>query len=193
MTTNPTSTNAIEAWNTAGRELGIEVVAPFHFSVDGRKHECVAWVAHLGHENGIVLVGTSPPDFAIDRTLVADARHAGYQWSALDLRSYAVFNRARFIDALIDWGYVGPEGRRPPWLDEAAAVESQLQQTAEAEMQRYAEREGLEVQQTNFWKEVTVRPTGERTAYLRLTLREGSQRDFEYRWDASGVGKLCRV
>jgi|SRR5580658_8925955 hypothetical protein len=114
--TNEDVHNAINAWKMAARELGIEVVAPFAFSVDGRIHECLAWVAHFGRQKGIVVVGACPPDFVTDRTLMMDADYEGYQWSALDMRTYSVFNREDFIEALTDWGFTGPENRRPGWL-----------------------------------------------------------------------------
>jgi hypothetical protein len=117
MTTmNSDDDSAIKAWLQAGRELGIDVVAPFTFVMDGRPHKCLAWVGKFGRERGLLLAGTSPPDFAIDLDLRNDAARAGYHWSAINVRVYAAFDRERFIEALIDWGFKGTVGERPSWL-----------------------------------------------------------------------------
>ena len=108
--------NVINAWQRAGQELGIEVVAPFSFVTEGRKYECLAWVGKFGRERGLVLVATSPPGFAIDQDLRRDATSEGYQWSAINVRVYATFDRDKFIEALTDWGFTGPVGERPSWL-----------------------------------------------------------------------------
>ena len=189
-----TTTGMVEAWRVAGRELGIEVVAPFRFEVEGRSHECVAWLAHFGREKGLVLVELSPPDFATEQALRADAKRAGYQWSALDLQAYASFDRNTFVEALVDWGFTGPLDRRPSWLDDdVVAIEARFRQGAEYATQQLAVKEGLRVQHTLLGQDVTLLPTGERVISVRVTLQDGAQRCFEYRCDARGVGKIWSV
>jgi hypothetical protein len=184
---------ATEAWTAAGRALGIEVVAPFRFACDGREHECIAWLADFGGGRGIVLVGTSPPDFAIDRVLKQDASHEGFQWSALDLRSYAEFQREKFMEALLDWGFVGPKERRPPWLDGDVAQEFRLRQAAEVASQQYATTRGWTVQQTVLGASAARLPGGEWAISVRILLRGGQEHCFEYREHAGGTGELRPV
>ncbi len=97
-------------------KLRIDVVAPFSFEVDGRRREYLAWVANVGRKRGIVLCGTWPPEFVIDRDLAADAAREGYQSSFINVRAYSAFNRDKFIEALTDWGFFGPAEERPEWL-----------------------------------------------------------------------------
>ncbi len=117
MTSATAEAGVVEAWTTAAKELGIDVVTPFRFSVEGRAHECLAWLAHFGGAHGIVLVGISPPDFATDPMLHADATREGYRWSAINTQVYGAFDRERFVEALLDWGFYGPAERRPSWLN----------------------------------------------------------------------------
>lgn len=117
MTTmNSDEDSAIEAWLRAGQELGVEVVAPFTFVTEGRTHKCIAWVGKFGRERGLILAATNPPGFVIDLDLRNDAGREGYQWSAINVRVYAAFEREKFIEALADWGFKGPADERPPWL-----------------------------------------------------------------------------
>jgi hypothetical protein len=118
---NSDEESVIKAWQSAGRELGLDVVAPFTFVADGRKHQCLAWVGRFGRERGLVLAATAPPDFAIDLELQRDAVQEGYQWSAINVRVYAAFERNKFIEALADWGFTGPSDERPPWLPVTAS------------------------------------------------------------------------
>lgn len=122
MTTmNADEKDAIKAWQRAAHELGIEVIAPFSFVRDGRKHDCVAWVRKFGRERGLVLAATSSPGFEIDEDLRKDATLEGYQWSAINVRAYATYHRDKFIEALTDWGFRGPADERPPWLPPSGA------------------------------------------------------------------------
>jgi hypothetical protein len=110
------SDQGIEAWRRAAEELGIEVIAPFTFTVDSRTHECTAWVGQFGNARGTLVVVVEPPSFALDRQLIADAEREGYKWSALSTALYNRFDRALFIETLSDWQYVGPAALRPDWL-----------------------------------------------------------------------------
>ena len=184
---------SVEAWKTAASELGIEVVAPFNFSVDGRKHECIAWVASFGSERGIVLVASTAPDHAVDEAVAGDAELAGYYWSVLDAKGYGTFKRESFIEALVDWGFKGPTEKRPAWLDDSTAVEALLMQTVASVAQRHAKEQGWRVEHTLVGPNVAVLPSGERIVPVNLTLHDGSKKCFEYRCDVHGEGKLLRV
>ena len=110
--------DVVDAWRTAGRELGLEVVAPFVFMVGGRTHQCLAWVPNFSHQRGIVVAGTAPPDFWTDAQLAKDAASEGYGFSAVNVVCYKRYDRERFIETLTEWGFTGPSEKRPKWLTE---------------------------------------------------------------------------
>ena len=107
--------SVVSAWKVAGTALDIEVVAPFTFTVSGRTHECSAFLPHFGREGGIVVAVTSPPDFVIDTILAKDAKARGFDCSFVNVELYRDFDRTRFVSALVEWGFTGPEDKRPSW------------------------------------------------------------------------------
>ena len=108
--------NVSAAWLEAGRTLGVQVKAPFEFRVGDRTHICLALLPHFSGPGGLVVMGTRPPDFRTDKAFAADAEACGYAWSFLNMDEYQKFDDNLFIDALREWGYTGPEERRPDWL-----------------------------------------------------------------------------
>lgn len=103
-----------EAFLTAGRELGIEVVAPFVLIVDGRRHEFPAFVPHFGCSKGIA-VAPMPSD----PTLSQAAQRADLGTSFVNPELYSSYGREHFIDMLTEWGFYGPAKKRPSWLDQS--------------------------------------------------------------------------
>jgi hypothetical protein len=110
----PEEERVIEAWRTAARELSIEVVAPFTIQVDGRRHECLAWIQYFGRARGMVIVGAD--QYSNHPNVAKDAMHEGFYFSALGLQAYGRFDRDWFVETLSDWGFFGPEEHRPEWL-----------------------------------------------------------------------------
>lgn len=119
---NNNSTNIVsdqdvsKAWCEAGAHLGVRVVAPFEFVVDGRTHRCIAFLPHFSHTAGIVVAGHSAPDFLIDGLLARDAATLGYGVSFVNRRLYRRFDAELFMDTLREWAYMGPEDERPAWM-----------------------------------------------------------------------------
>ena len=107
----------VAAWQAAGRELGIEVVAPYEFHGARQIHQCVAYLPHFGRPKGIVLQGYGPPDYEPHGTLSDDAKSAGLYCSIINVEVYKDFDREKFIEALADWGFYGDPEQRPAWLE----------------------------------------------------------------------------
>lgn len=103
-------------WREARDKLGIAVVAPFTFRVDGRAYECVAWLPDFGGPRGMVLFELSAPEFRVPAEAVADAEACGYRWSGVNGALYRQYNEAVFVEALRDWGFTGAASARPTWL-----------------------------------------------------------------------------
>jgi hypothetical protein len=103
-----------KAWMAAARDLGVDVIAPFSLTVDGRDHEYLALVPHFGGGKGIVVAALPS-----DRVLYADAKSADYRCSFVNVELYGAYERAFFIETLTEWGFTGPAEKRPAWLNEA--------------------------------------------------------------------------
>jgi hypothetical protein len=108
----------IRAWQTAARELSIEVHAPFVLRVEGRAHQCIAWVPHFSGRRGILVLATETSRRRTGKLFVEDARTQGYPFSSLEVHSYKEYDRDRYIDMLNEWGYYGPPEKCPAWCVE---------------------------------------------------------------------------
>ena len=99
-----------KAWLQAGCELGLEVVAPFRLQTSlGETVEYIALVRNFGADKGMLLLADSGATGAMRL-----AQSEGFSFSCL-YETYADFDRQRFIDALNDWGWTGPENQTPDW------------------------------------------------------------------------------
>ena len=107
---------SVKAWREASVALGIEVVAPYILRVGPRRVKCIAYVAHFGGPNGIVIGPSWPPDFQTDEDLVQCAKSRDLCYSFLNLEVYRNYDAETFREALRDWGYCGPSHKRPNWL-----------------------------------------------------------------------------
>jgi hypothetical protein len=104
------------AWNEAARVLGISVVAPFVMPGIEQGATCIAFLAHFGGPNGMVIEGFAPPDYAQNPSVVRFAEEWGLYRTAINLGLYRTFDEERFREALRDWGFFGPLEHRPVWL-----------------------------------------------------------------------------
>lgn len=100
------------AFLAAGRDLGLDVVAPFELIVYGRVHRFLAFLPHFGGPRGM-MVAAGPPDGA----LYEATQRAGHYVSFINADMYSTYEQRHFIDTLSDWGYYGPEENRPSWLN----------------------------------------------------------------------------
>lgn len=101
----------IEAFRAAGRDLGIEVVAPFDLVVEGQRHQFLAFMPQFGGAKGMVVA-----EMDADRGLYGVAQNAGYYISFVNAETYDKYDRQHFIETLRDWGFYGPDEQRPRWV-----------------------------------------------------------------------------
>src|ERR1017187_7500873 len=89
-----------DAWITAGRNLGIDVISPYILHRNGQPDvEFVALVPQFGSKKGMLLLAT------IDWSLMELATENGFGYSCLNVESYGNYVRGHFIDTLNDWGW----------------------------------------------------------------------------------------
>jgi hypothetical protein len=108
----------IAAWIVAERELSIRVVAPFEFRAGAASYNCIAYLPDFGGPRGMLIEAFVPRKSPRNKALDRDAQAAGYYRSSISADVYQDFDRAKFQEALVDWGYYGPAVSRPQWLDE---------------------------------------------------------------------------
>ena len=101
----------VQAWLAASCDLGITVVAPFVLDLEGTAREYIALVPDFSQPKGI-LVAALP----FDGPTFDDAQRAGYGCSFFNPESYCAYERQRFLDVLIEWGFTGSSDTRPGWL-----------------------------------------------------------------------------
>jgi hypothetical protein len=184
---NANRTMVIDAWLLAGRELGIQVVAPFTFEAEGQLYPCLAWLPDFGGGDGTLVA-----EIGADRDLLRAGTLVGRRCSFVNPGAYRTFERDHFIETLLDWGFSGPPQRRPTWLDEPLAVEHEIREAAERATQEHARDQGWQVEQTIPGRDVTVSPSGQRALSMTVILQDGSERCLEYRRDVSGVGQIAQ-
>jgi len=103
------------AWQIAGSALGISVVAPFVFQHRGVSYPCLAYLPCFGGGKGMLIRGFFRFGDEGSPSLPRAAAAAGYYVSSVNLEVYTEFDEKVFKEALLDWGYSGPEGDRPAW------------------------------------------------------------------------------
>jgi hypothetical protein len=102
----------IQAWKMAAQDLGIEIVVPFVLKVkDGEKVQADLLVKDFGP----TLVATEATEETF-RRLDDQLRVEGYGYSVF-YGEELDYDRKRFIEILKDWGWTGPEDRRPEWYN----------------------------------------------------------------------------
>ena len=99
-------------WTQVSSDLGIDVIAPFEITLlDGTLLKVVALVKNFGAKNGMLVAS----DYDAVKPYKQKIVDSGYGYATNVGRSPEQYNRASMIDVLKDWGWTGPEGRRPSW------------------------------------------------------------------------------
>jgi hypothetical protein len=106
----------VQAWHTASKLLGIEVVAPFTLRTEKKSADCIAFLPDFGRPQGMVIGMDTPLASAMENPLTECAKERGMFCSFLNPEMYATYNEEKFKEALIDWGFYGPSGNHPAWL-----------------------------------------------------------------------------
>lgn len=100
------------AWLQASADLQFDFVSPYTFvDRDGTSHTCSGWLVHFGGPKGTLVVSQHDQDPDAD----VFGAELGYYTSALNPLYYEKYDRAVFMETLIDWGWFGPPEKRPAW------------------------------------------------------------------------------
>ena len=100
-----------QAWQLASKDLGIEVVAPYRLMLKcGVAVEATLLVRDFGASRGMLLSITYEQFRVVTDELVAE----GYGYSVFSGKDLS-YDQTYFVEILNDWGWTGPENRRPSW------------------------------------------------------------------------------
>ena len=106
-----TDDDLIAVWQKAGYDLGFEVHSPHAV----RSEFFPALVRMFGRPAGTL------PIWLGDQRSRRDAESAGYFVSLLNPEVYCKYDRAQFIETLVDWGWFGAPDEAPKWYNEEVA------------------------------------------------------------------------
>ncbi len=122
MNTPPNRSLLVESWLQTADDLGIRIVAPFELVLEsGARVQAKVLVRDFGDRHGMLVVS----DFEIIKRNHDEIIRAGYGYSTMsEPRIEAEYDRDTSIEVLADWGWTGPEYKRPTWL-EAEAPDSE--------------------------------------------------------------------
>jgi len=100
----------IQAWQEAAQDLGIEIVVPFVLTLkSGEEVQADLLVKDFGP----TLLATEATEEAFHR--LGDQIAAEGYGTAAYFGEELAYDRGHFIEILKDWGWTGPEDRRPAW------------------------------------------------------------------------------
>ena len=106
------------AWRTAtsNDEMALAYAAPFHFIDNrGQERECTCLIPHLGSPMGTLISTRYDPDY---QSFIASVRGLGYYAVTQYTDAFETYDRARFLKAVLDWGWYGPEGLLPTFFED---------------------------------------------------------------------------
>ena len=78
--------------------------------------DCFALVSDFGDGGGTVVGLAFPVDYETSVKLVEVASSLGLHYSFINAERYQSFDRALFIETLLEWGYSGAKETGPGWL-----------------------------------------------------------------------------
>ena len=112
--------NLAARWANAGRDLGVEVVAPYSVELpSGARVDAVVLVGHFGGPVGMLVV----TDYAQVRHLLRELEDAGFGFAVLEEPDESEpFVLEEYADMLRDWTWTGKDGDVPAWLSTSAGM-----------------------------------------------------------------------
>jgi hypothetical protein len=106
----------IAAWQQAAADLDIKIQSPFCLMDGAKKLYFEILVENFGGPNGTIVFSVD------DMSEIKTAENYGFYYSALNLTSYEIYDRQKFIDTLNDWGYFGDPSQKPGWYTGKADI-----------------------------------------------------------------------
>jgi hypothetical protein len=111
---------ASASWHDACHRLGVRIDAPFTLGSDGSLIDCIAFLPDFGGPKGMVVGAMDLPKIKPNALVLQLAHKDGLYASFINATPYAcaTIKDSLYQEALSDWGFFGPENKRPVWLHE---------------------------------------------------------------------------
>jgi len=97
------------AWLEAKKRLGIEVITPYKFELDGVSVTAIAYLPDFGSPKGALVFKIS------ENPYLNLAQSHGYFCSELNPEIYGCFNHQQFQETLDDWQWFSKSKKPPSW------------------------------------------------------------------------------
>ena len=97
------------AWLEAKEKLGIEVIAPYKFELDGVSVAAIAYLPDFGSSKGTLVFEIA------ENSHLNLAKSHGYFCSELNPEIYGYFKHQQFQEALNDWQWSSKSKKPPSW------------------------------------------------------------------------------
>ena len=111
--------NVSDAWRIAATALSIEIEIPYKLkTAEGDEILCLAHLPEFGGPKGLVIDLYFHGEGKLNPRLTLAAKSQGLFCSFINADIYERYDEKEFKEALADWGFFGPEIRRPQWLEE---------------------------------------------------------------------------
>lgn len=95
----------------AASALDVAITTPFVLvDADGQSHTFIALFEQFGSAKGVLICQSD--DWVVKNPIAL--RH-GYYCSGLHPQSYSNYDRGLWIETFEEWGWLGPEWKRPSW------------------------------------------------------------------------------
>jgi hypothetical protein len=96
----------VQAWQEAGRDLGIRIIAPYPVGLaDGRTLTAEAFIPDFGSSSGALAISAN--------SSLCRERELPF-WHSQLFDNYRRYDRDRFVETLNDWGWYGTSAP-PSW------------------------------------------------------------------------------
>jgi hypothetical protein len=118
-----------DAWFEAALDLRIRIQEPNPLGGVPDDPERIVYLPDFGSQRGTVIFAQDFAAAPLRHFDTASLRRAGYFCSTVSAIGQSKYHRRAFIEALLDWGYFGPEAGRPQWY----AEETRKSQKSESE------------------------------------------------------------
>jgi hypothetical protein len=101
-------------WRRVSDDLALDIATPFEaVLLDGTKLSVSAFVRNFGPPRGMLIAAEQDQLKGCEKKII----ESGFGYSTNLGNAPEQYDRASMIDVLNDWGWSGPEERRPAWVN----------------------------------------------------------------------------
>jgi hypothetical protein len=108
-----------DAWFEAALDLRIRIQEPNPLEGVQDDRARIVYLPDFGSKRGTVVFAQDFEASVLEHFDTASLKRAGYFCSIVSAVGHSRYDRETFMEALLDWGYYGPEDHCPKWYAES--------------------------------------------------------------------------